>query len=122
MTTFRSKRGHLATAGGMIAVATLLAAAWSSPAIAQSREPPPTSPLAAGQAGKQPAEPSREAWHKAMERVPRPKKGCFKASFPALEWQEVSCAERHKRPLTPRPQTVGGAGGDFQVGVTGQIS
>ena len=122
MTTFRSKLGHLATAGGMIAVATLLVGVWSSSALAQSREPTSTSPPAAEPAGKPPAELSREAWHTAMERIPLPNRACFKASYPTLAWQEVPCTARRKRPFSPRPHTVGASGGDFQAQVTGRIS
>jgi hypothetical protein len=57
-----------------------------------------------------------------MARVSRPKQGCFKASYPNMEWQEVPCTtERKKRPYAPRPQTVGN-GNDFMAEVTGRIT
>jgi hypothetical protein len=42
---------------------------------------------------------SREAWRKSMSRAPSPRKGCFKASYPSTEWQEVRCATATPYPL-----------------------
>ncbi len=35
---------------------------------------------------------TRQAWAKAMHHTPAPKEGCFHASYPSTEWQEVQCA------------------------------
>ena len=39
-----------------------------------------------------------DAWRRSMERVPFPKKGCFKASYPGTEWREVTCTAAPTRP------------------------
>jgi hypothetical protein len=120
MTSFGSKRANIAIAGGMIVVAMLLIGVWSSCAMAQSRERPPAGPP--NEAAEKPAGgPSREAWRNEMARIPLPKKGCFKASYPALQWQEVPCTPPRKRPYAPQPYTAGG-GRDFQAEVTGRIT
>jgi hypothetical protein len=68
---------------------------------------------------------SREDWDKAIARVPQPKKGCFKATYPRLEWQEVPCTTPPNHPYPParghRPETVGGSN-DFAAEVTGTLS
>jgi hypothetical protein len=54
-----------------------------------------------------------------------PETGCFKASFPRLEWKEVSCVAPPNDPYVPRhghrPFTVGGSN-DFAARVTGVMS
>src|SRR5262245_13752585 len=63
-----------------------------------------------------------DAWRKAMVRVPLPKKGCFRASYPATEWQEVACAKPPDRLYQPgRPYSVG-SGIDFEAEVAGLMS
>ena len=62
-----------------------------------------------------------EAWRKSMARVPLPKKGCFKASYPSTEWHEVTCTTAPVRPYAPRPFTVGSAV-DFSAVVAGHIA
>jgi hypothetical protein len=74
----------------------------------------------------------QEAWRKSMARVPLPKKGCFNASYPNMEWKEVPCATKPPPPPLPRPgqgagrgspDIVGGGGsGDFAASVSGTIS
>jgi hypothetical protein len=34
----------------------------------------------------------RQAWAKTMHHTPAPKEGCFHASYPSTQWQEVQCA------------------------------
>jgi len=90
-----------------------------------------TSMLAAGvslcpaQSGDQEA---RTAWRDTMSRTPLPKKGCFRASYPSTEWQEVQCTTPPSHPL-PRtgegnlsPDTVGNNSGDWTAQVPGLIS
>jgi hypothetical protein len=70
----------------------------------------------------------REAWRKAMARVRLPKKGCFKASYPNTEWQEVPCTTAPLIPFQPlrrggEPDNVGdGGSNDFSAQVSGSIS
>lgn len=35
---------------------------------------------------------ARQAWAKTMHHTPAPKVGCFHASYPSTQWQEVQCA------------------------------
>ena len=42
-------------------------------------------------------------WHRAMIRVPLPKKGCFTGTYPKKEWVEVRCAA----PIDPRAWMTG---------------
>lgn len=44
----------------------------------------------------------REEWQRAMSQVPLPKKGCFKADYPKMEWQEVPCIAGPNYPMPPR--------------------
>ncbi|MGH9424394.1 MAG: hypothetical protein ACRD3J_30765, partial [Thermoanaerobaculia bacterium] len=63
-----------------------------------------------------------EAWRKSMARVPLPKKGCFKVSYPATEWLEVACTRAPNRFYPPgSPQSVG-SGIDFEAEVAGLMS
>ena len=62
-----------------------------------------------------------EAWRKSMTRVPLPKKGCFKTSYPSTEWREVACTTAPVRSYQPRPYTVGSAV-DFSAVVAGHIA
>jgi hypothetical protein len=53
----------------------------------------------------------QEEWRNAITTKPQPKKGCFTAKFPSLEWQEIPCVNGPKYPMPPRsgivPETVG---------------
>jgi len=66
-------------------------------------------------------EQQRETWRKSIVKKPRPKKGCFTATFPETEWREVACGTAPNRPYGPRngvrPQVVGN-GSDFSGQVT----
>src|ERR1051326_1570175 len=67
----------------------------------------------------------REAWRKSMVRSPRPKKGCFVATYPQTNWKEVPCVTPEPIPFRPhqgpRPFTVGN-GTDFAALVTGNTT
>ena len=69
----------------------------------------------------------REAWRDFMRVTPKPKKGCFTATYPKTEWQEVPCITPPDIPMPPRqgvrPLVVGN-GDDIsaQVPTTGFIS
>jgi hypothetical protein len=72
----------------------------------------------------QPTKQERETWRKSMARTPRPKKGCFEASYPETKWREVPCKKAPQKPYPKkgvRPDTVGN-GTDFSAQVTGHIS
>jgi hypothetical protein len=53
----------------------------------------------------------QEEWRNAIATKPQPKKGCFTARFPSLEWQEIPCVKGPDYPMPPRsgivPDTVG---------------
>lgn len=40
-------------------------------------------------------------FQKAMTQVPLPKKGCFKATYPTREWQEIPCTTAPTYPMPP---------------------
>src|SRR6516165_3940006 len=74
------------------------------------------------QASNQPtAESSREKWRKTMVKTPRPRRGCFKVSYPETEWKEMQCMAAPLRPFMPargpRSESVGN-GNDFSAEVT----
>jgi hypothetical protein len=53
---------------------------------------------------------ARQAWAKTMHHTPAPKEGCFQASYPSTEWQEVQCAPppgHHTAPPRNRNQKEG---------------
>jgi len=62
-----------------------------------------------------------QGYTEQMAQLAMPAKGCFKASFPKLEWQEVACVAPPNQPYPPKigrrsPQTVGN-GTDFAAEV-----
>src|SRR5208283_2125617 len=67
---------------------------------------------------------TRESWRQLMARMPAPKPGCYTATYPSAQWQEVPCTTAPQRPY-PRaigagPATVGaGDSGDFSAVATG---
>jgi len=69
----------------------------------------------------------REAWRDFMRVTPKPKTGCFTATYPTTEWQEVPCITPPPIPMPPRrgvrPLVVGN-GDDIsaRVSTTGFIS
>jgi hypothetical protein len=71
---------------------------------------------------------TREAWHKSLLRLPHPKPGCYKASFPRVEWKAVPCGTPPPYPIQPahgpaKHFTVGNGGSnDFAAHPTGTIS
>ena len=93
-----------------------------------SAEPEAKPPSSQESAKQQPAEAEREGWRKKMLRIPRPKNGCFTATYPETEWREVPCKEPPHKPYPPkrlgmmRTDTVGGTGSNFSAVVTGHIT
>lgn len=53
----------------------------------------------------------RESWREFMRVTPKPKAGCFTATYPATEWREVPCVAPPPYPMLPkrgvRPLVVG---------------
>ncbi len=101
MRSSKAARGYVRVRGALFA--SLLCAVPSA-LMAQDPSPAPAQPG------------SREAWRESMSRSPLPGKGCFKASYPNTDWQEVPCTTPLSFPL-PRmraggtnPNTVGGGG------------
>ncbi|MGX8008701.1 hypothetical protein ACVDG8_006555 [Mesorhizobium sp. ORM8.1] len=108
----------------MLSLAAMLSAPLSSAAIgAESKKP-------TGQAASKSTEPvlsleeqrKRTEWQNAMSQVPVPKKGCFKSTYPSLEWQEVPCGQPSKFQNPPasglKPNVVGN-GNDISAVVSG---
>src|SRR5271170_3036726 len=81
----------------------------------------PLSSAFAAQADDQVANPAeaqaREAWRGTMHQISAPGEGCFHASYPSTQWEEVECAPAPAyRSALPRnrEQTVGN-GYDYVV-------
>lgn len=61
---------------------------------------------------------AKESWRAAMHQTSIPGEGCFHASFPSTQWEQVTCAEAPgyrsalPKPIGSRLQTVGN-GSDF---------
>ena len=111
MKSFRSPRGCI-KALGIIVFASLLCAI-SAPLMAQA--PSPT-------------ELEGESWRRTILETPRPKSGCFTATYPETEWREVLCKTPPHNLFLPkrggaiRTQTLGGTGPDYSAVVTGFIT
>jgi hypothetical protein len=66
--------------------------------------PPPSAPAAPAQTERPALTPAgRDDWERSLSRTPL-KKGCFTASYPSVEWQEVPCA-----PPPSHPFNIGGS-------------
>jgi hypothetical protein len=69
-----------------------------------------------------------ESWRKTIIHTRRPKKSCFKATYPETEWTEVQCGTPPHLLMPPKRHGVGnsltqvGDGFDFVPTVTGNIS
>jgi hypothetical protein len=80
-------------------------------------------------AKKEPTKEERKSWRKQLLTTPRPKAGCFTATYPQTTWREEPCRppKPHKLFLPKlggmsQIQTVGGSGPDFSATVTGHIT
>lgn len=96
--------------------------AWAAP----TPEPQArTAPQEGTGVKQQPNHRQREIWRMAMVKTARPKKGCFTATYPKVQWREVQCVTPPPIPFGPkkgvRPFTVGN-GTDFSAQVTGNTS
>jgi hypothetical protein len=81
--------------------------------------------VSAASSPREATEPAFESWRSVMQRLPKPNNACLVASYPALEWHQVPCAQPPTSPLLPafgaKHETVGD-GKDFAAVVPGQIS
>jgi hypothetical protein len=95
---------------GLMAAASLLPGPLPDRAIAAQAETQSTAPPPATKPVNTPA---LDAWRKSMAQIPRPKKGCFKATYPNPNWQEVPCDTAPQRPYQmPGAVPVVGNGND----------
>ncbi|HTD53957.1 MAG TPA: VWD domain-containing protein, partial [Silvibacterium sp.] len=44
---------------------------------------------------------AQDAWHQSLLRLPHPKPGCYKASYPRIEWIAAPCGAPPKYPVQP---------------------
>jgi hypothetical protein len=72
---------------------------------------------------------SQPDWRTKIVQAPLPKKGCFAASYPSLQWREVACATASNQPGVPAPArggpspgTVGNYTNDYLAQVMGHIT
>jgi hypothetical protein len=65
---------------------------------------------------------ARTTWRRNLAQTPRPKRGCFTATYPDMQWKEVACAQAPNKPFPPkhgaRGMTVGN-GVDYAANTTG---
>lgn len=116
----KSSKATRVTVVGIIGFARLLCGlfffgffcATSPTLMAQdSQKPAPASTQPAAATTQRPNEEATKltTWRKSMARVPLPKKGCFRASYPNTQWQEVPCVKAPSIPF----QVGDGDGNDF---------
>ncbi len=93
---------------------------------AKEAEPPPEAatnviPLLSAEEFKK-----QEEWRNAISTKQQPRKGCFNAKFPSLEWREIPCVNGPKYPMPPRsgivPETVGNGDDVAALAPSGVIS
>lgn len=113
------------------AATILVALAVCALAQEPAKTPPPSSGANPPQpaADREPTKEQRDAWRKQLLRTPKPKSGCFTATYPDPTWNEEPCtpATPHN-PYFPKAggisqlETVGGTGPDFSPTVTGNLT
>jgi len=97
---------------------------------AQPQKPKPkTSPASSAATATRPQiAKTREDWHKSLLQLPHQKIGCYKSSFPRVEWKAVTCGTPPPYPIQPahgpaKHFVVGGGGSnDFAAHPTGTIT
>jgi len=139
--------GRLAGAGikscAMLAVLALSSASAGAGQAAQIPKQPQGKPAAEqaqtnaateqaqAAATRQPTAVELESWRKTILHTPRPKEGCFTATYPETEWREVPCKTPPHKLYPPKRSgmaeqvggVIGGVGGpDFSPVVTGHIT
>lgn len=88
----------------IITTSILLSGLFSSYAFSATPDVPETSKSKSATSTKvSPEEIHRqEAWRDFMRVTPKPKSGCFTATYPKSEWQEVTCVSPPPYPMPPR--------------------
>ena len=92
----------------------LIAFGYAHASFAAPQQPPKPDARAAANQQVRPEEAKRQKdWNSAMLKKEAPRKGCFIASYPNAEWQEVACKAAPNIPMVPRrgvrPLVVGNA-------------
>jgi hypothetical protein len=127
MKSLSLSRGRGAKLFSLLVATGLVSGLLCVAATAQQTEEPtaaasPSQPTAEAQVLSPEEQRKREEWQRAMSQVPVPKKGCFNATYPSLEWHEVPCGAPSEYPNAPasgpRPNIVGN-GNDISAQVTG---
>jgi hypothetical protein len=112
------------------AICLILLAAAPTLVFAQDTTQPPIARPPAPQAPGSQATTTltRDTWRRTMARTPFPKAGCYTASYPSTQWQEVPCstakAVPHAPATEPKPHNVGGGGAtpDYSAQVKKSLS
>jgi hypothetical protein len=123
MIDYSSAHERVARFLGILFAASLLTGPMSSFAAHAQPAEPQAAPSAVPQPSAQEAA-KREAWRATIARTPAPKKGCFTASYPNAEWQEVPCGRPSPYPnlaRRPRQDAVGNTI-DYSAQASGLIS
>ncbi|MBV1851251.1 hypothetical protein [Catellatospora tritici] len=50
-----------------------------------------------------PTSAAQQVWQTKISQLAKPARGCFKATYPDVEWHESACATPSMAPMTPRP-------------------
>jgi hypothetical protein len=114
----------------LVTAASLSTVLSFSGASAAAKTTKTAGPDAAQQAvKKEPTKEESRIWRRQLLKAPRPKAGCFTATYPDTTWHEEPCRppKPHKLFLPKlggisQLETVGGSGPDFSAVVTGHIT
>jgi hypothetical protein len=88
---------------------------------AENAQAKPTAEPTQAVATQRPTAVELESWRKTILKTPRPKKACYKATYPETQWEEVPCITPPHKLYPPkrggmiRTVIVGGAGPDFSA-------
>jgi hypothetical protein len=77
-------------------------AASQAPPKASPKKPTATASAAAEERLSPEEAKKRKDWALSMHKKAAPKKGCFNATYPDIEWKEVPCGAPHHIPMVPR--------------------
>jgi hypothetical protein len=108
----------------LLAVAGFVSS-YQSSAFAQT-PPPPVQSIAEPAAVQTPSAQALKEWRRSVAQVPAPGSGCYTATYPSTQWQEIPCKTPPHRPYLParglRSGVVGGPAKDVSAVVAGLIS
>jgi hypothetical protein len=111
---------------GALAAATLVLAGLSAAAASAATQPAATQLAAA-----QPGAGAKAQWQADIGHVREPDAGCYRASYPAVQWHAARCVTAPRIPVIPRPMArparhagpaAVGNGADYSAQVAGLIS